>query len=209
MARILSLPWKPGIHIAFTGIDGSGKSTQAGKLTHHIQQKYGRAYLAEPRTDLTSQLLHILARQHGKTGRRQYFGDSLVDFSKAFDVVRDYYATVAPLLAAGMHIVEPRSIYCRIAMALGKSGSRDEKLDQVLAVIPPPDMLFWIDTDPKVALAGIQKRATDSEELDTLQQFSKAYRKMPETTNWIHIDGDETQGKIFNQIKKNADTLFA
>lgn len=209
MPKPLMLPWKQGIHIAFTGIDGSGKSTQAGRLTHHISKNYGRAYLAEPRTDLTSQLLHILAAQHGKAGRRQYFGSPLVDFSKAFDVVRDYYATVAPLLAAGMHVIEPRSIYCRIAMAFGKSGMRDEKLDQVLAIIPQPDMIFWIDMDPEVALARIEKRGTDSEDLSTLRQFSGAYRKIQEASSWVHINGNLSERKVFGLVKKNADKLFA
>jgi thymidylate kinase len=31
---------KRGYHISFTGIDGAGKSTQAGKLAFYLQQKY-------------------------------------------------------------------------------------------------------------------------------------------------------------------------
>ena len=94
-------------------------------------------------------------------------------------------------------------------MALGKSGKRDDKLDQVLAIIPKPDILFWIDTDPNVALSRMRKRGTDSEELSTLQQFHKAYSKIPEKADWVHIDGNLTQKKTFDAIRKNADTLFA
>ena len=208
MGRKPPVPWKVGLHIAFTGIDGAGKTTQAGKLAFHVQQTYGRTYLAEPRTDLISQLLHVLAWQNGQKGRREYFGNHIVDFSKAFDVVRDYYATIAPLLAAGMHVVEPRSIYCRSVMAFAMSGSRDQKTEQVLSIIPKPDLLFWIDTSPFVALARIRKRGTDDEKLATLQRFSRAYEGMPEPRDWIRINGDRTQKRIFNEIRKHTDTLF-
>lgn len=200
--------WKAGIHVAFTGIDGAGKTTQAGKLAHYIQQKYGRTYLAEPRTDLISQLLHVLAWQHGQKGRREYFGNHIVDFSKAFDVVRDYYATIAPLLAAGMHVVEPRSIYCRSVMAFAMSGSRDEKTEEVLSIIPKPNLLFWIDISPAIALTRIQKRGTDTETLENLRKFSGAYHKMPTSTDWVPIDSDRARNKVFNEIKKRVDPLF-
>ncbi len=208
MTNALSLPRKAGLHIAFTGIDGAGKTTQAGKLAFHINQKYGPTYLAEPRTDLISQMLHALAWQHGKTSRRKYFGNHAVDFSKAFDVVSDYYSTIRPLLASGMHVVEPRSIYCRIAMAFAMNGARDEKTEQVLAVIPKPDLLFWINTSPSVALARIQKRGVDIEKLSDLRRFSQAYHKMPESADWAHIQGDKSQKKLEGEIKKHTDALF-
>ena len=208
MTKGLLLPWASGLHIAFTGIDGAGKTTQAGMLAYHIQQRYGSTYLAEPRTDFISKLLHVLAQQHGKTGRREYFGHHVVDFAKAFDVVRDYYSNIAPLLAAGMHVVEPRSIYCRTVMALAMSGARDTKTEQVLALIPKPDLLFWIDTDPPVALERVEKRGIDVEKLEDLQRFSDAFHKMQPSTDWIRLDGNATRKKIFNEIKKRVDTLF-
>ena len=207
MSESIYLP-KKGFHIAFTGIDGAGKSTQAGRLTHHIQTMYGRAYFAEPRTDLISQLLHTLAHQHGQTGRRAYYGNHVVDFSKAFDVVRDYYSTIAPLLSGGMHVIEPRTVYCRIAMALAMEGARDKKTEEVLATIPRPDLLFWIDTDPTVALARINKRGIDTDRLGNLQSFSQAFRQMPESESWIRLNGNLLPGKIFHQVKKHLTVLF-
>jgi len=209
MKNTLPLPGKTGLHIAFTGIDGAGKTTQAGKLAFHIKQKYGPTYLAEPRTDLVSQMLHVLAWKHGQTSRREYFGDHIVDFSKAFDVVRDYYSTVAPLLASGMHVVEPRSIFCRIAMAFAMNGARDKKTEQVLSVIPKPNLLFWVDTNPSVALARIQRRGIDTEKLEDLRRFSRAYHKMPESADWVQIQGDKAQKTLEKEIRRHVDDLFA
>jgi thymidylate kinase len=203
-----SLPWASGLHIAFTGIDGAGKTTQAGKLAYYIQSQYGPTYLAEPRTDFISKLLHVLAWQHGKTSRREYYGHHVVDISKAFDVVRDYYANIAPLLAAGMHVVEPRSVYCRSAMALAMSGNRDEKTEQILALVPKPDLLFWIDTDPSTALSRVEQRGIDVEKLDDLQRFSNAFQAMSKSHNWVRIDGNLARTKIYSAARKYTDKLF-
>lgn len=203
-----SLPWTPGLHVAFTGIDGAGKTTQAGKLAYYFQKKYGPTYLAEPRTDFVSKLLHTLAWQHGRVGRREYYGHHAVDFAKAFDVVRDYYANIAPLLAAGMHVIEPRSVYCRTAMALAMSGVRDEQTEQVLALIPKPRLLFWIDTTPSTALVRVQRRGTDVEKLDDLQRFSQALHTMSGLENWIRINGNLPPGKVFEKIRRYVDESF-
>lgn len=208
MTENLSLPWSRGRHIAFTGIDGSGKTTQAGKLAYYVQQKFGPTYLAEPRTDLVSKLMHVLAFQHGKAGRREYFGHHVVDFSKAFDVVRDYYSTIAPLLAAGMHVVEPRGIPCRTAMALAMSGERDVKTEQVLAVIPKPDLLFWVNTDPSVAFSRVEERGIDVEKLEDLQRFREAFATMYPSSEWIQLDGDQAEDEVFDIVKRHVDTMF-
>lgn len=198
-----------GVHLAFTGIDGAGKSTQAGYLALHMSTKYGPTYFAEPRTDLVSKLLHRLAWQHGQTSRRKYFGDHVVDFSKSFDVVRDHFSTLEPLLIAGMHVVEPRSVPCRTAMALAMSGTRDEKTEQVLSLIPKPDLLFWIDTDPELALERVKRRGIDSENLHDLQLFHAAYHQMPESSNWVRIDGNQSENEVAEQVRCHVDRFLS
>jgi dTMP kinase len=207
MTLALLLGLKPCCHIAFTGIDGAGKSDQAAMLAFYIQQTYGQSYLAESRTDLVSQALHALAARHGMS-RREYFGHERVDFAKSFDVVSNFFATLQPLLTAGMHVVEPRSVYCRSAMALGMAGARDEKTEEVLSLVPQPDLLFWIDTSPEIALKRIERRGRDSEKLEDLRRFSEAYRQMPESAGWIRINGNSTRAKIHKEIKKHVDALF-
>jgi dTMP kinase len=200
---------KRGKHIQYTGIDGAGKSTQAGKLTYYLLKKYGPTYLAESRTDFISKLMHTLAWQHGRTDRRTYYGDHVVDFAKAFDVIRNHNTEIEPLLAAGMHVVEPRSIYCRTAMALAMTGKRDEKTEQLLELIPKPNLLVWIDTDPRVALERVQKRGIDVEKLEDLEKFSSALRAMPPSQKWVRIDGNMSRQKIFLETRKHADILFS
>ncbi len=209
MTKVLSVPWKQGVHFGFTGIDGSGKSTQAGHLAFYMKKRFGPTYLAEPRTDMISQLLHSLAWHHGKVGRRKYYGNRMVDFAKSFDVVRDYQTTLVPLLSAGTHVVEPRSVFCRSAMAFAMNGERDIKTEEVLGLIPKPDLLFWLDTKPDIALERINRRAIDCETLRDLQLFYDAYHKIPESRNWIHIDGNAEELAIAEQIRKHVDAFFA
>lgn len=206
--RRTKMTLKPGTHFAFTGIDGAGKSTQAGFLAKHIRDNFGPTYLFEPRTDLVSQLLVNLAWQYGGTGRRKYFGDYAVDLSKAFDVIRDHFGMEAPLLAAGMNVVTPRSSYCRLATAIGMSGGRDKRIEQVLDLIPRPDLLFWIDVDPAVAFQRITARGIDTEDLEFLQAFCGALRTMPESKDWVRIDGNKRIEEISDEIKKYVNDFF-
>lgn len=199
---------KPGAHFAFTGIDGSGKSTQAGLLAKYVRDNFGPTYLSEPRTDLISQLMVDLAWQYGRVGRREYFGDYAVDFAKAFDVIRDHFGTAAPLLAAGMHVISPRSSYCRLATSIGMGGGRDNRIEQVLGVIPRPDLLFWIDVDPAVAYQRITARGIDAEDFDFLQAFCGALRSMPEATDWVRIGGDRRVEQISDEIKEHVSDFF-
>jgi thymidylate kinase len=149
-----------------------------------------------------------LAWQHGRVGRREYFGDYAVDFAKAFDVVRDHFGTAVPLLAAGMHVVTPRSAYCRLATSIGMGGFRDKRIEQVLSLIPDPDLLFWIDIEPELALARITARGIDSEDLDFLRAFCFALRGMPEARGWIRIDGDQAIQQVSQEIREHVRQFF-
>lgn len=198
----------PGAHFGFTGIDGAGKSTQAGYLAKHVRDNFGPTYLFEPRTDLVSQLMVNLAWQYGRVGRRKYFGDYAVDFAKAFDVIRDHFGTAAPLLATGMHVITPRSAYCRLATSIGMGGARDERVEQVLGLIPKPSLLFWIDVDPIVAFQRIAARGIDTEELSFLEAFCGALRSMPESKDWIRIDGGKPIEAIAQEIREHVNSFF-
>ena len=199
---------KTGTHFVFTGIDGAGKSTQAGLLAKYVRDNFGPTYLSEPRTDLISQLMVVLAWQYGRMDRREYFGHYAVDFAKAFDVVRDYFGTPAPLLAAGMHVIEPRSSYCRLATSIGMYGKRDERIAHVLGLIPKPNLLFWLDTEPDVAFQRITARGIDTMDLDFLEVFCSALRSMPEAKNWVRIDGNRGIEEISREITEHVAEFF-
>lgn len=199
---------KLGSHFAFTGIDGAGKSTQAGLLAKFVRDNFGPTYLFEPRTDLVSQLMVDLAWQYGRTGRREYFGHYAVDFAKAFDVIRDHFGTAAPLLAAGMHVISPRSSYCRLATAIGMSGERDKRIEQVLGLIPKPDLLFWLDVDPEVGFQRITARGIDAEDFEFLQAFCGALRGMSERTAWIRIEAARRVEEISEEIRRHVCDYF-
>lgn len=206
MVRSLS-PLQRGVHIAFTGIDGAGKSTQAGLLSHYIRTKHGATYLSEPRTDLVSQLLHSLAHQHGRVGRREYFGNFTVDFSKSFDVVREHFSTIEPILVSGMHVIEPRSVYCRIATSIGMSGKRDKKIDHVFSLVPVPRLIIWLDVNPQIASERVRARGADIESLDSLQRFAKGYMKIKERNSWARIDGNASVEEVFLKVRKVVEAV--
>lgn len=131
-----------------------------------------------------------------------------MDFAKAFDVIRDHFGTAAPLLAAGMHVISPRSSYCRLATAIGMSGGRDKRIEQVLGLIPKPDLLFWLDVDPELAFQRITARGIDAEDLDFLVAFCGALRSMPEANGWIRINGARGVEEVAKEIRGRVGDFF-
>ena len=89
------------------------------------------------------------------------------------------------------------------------AGERDEKTEQLLTLIPNPDLIFWIDTDPNVALGRVEKRGIDVEKLEDLVKFSSAFRSMAPSQKWVRVDGNMTRQKIFLEMRKHVDALFS
>ncbi len=94
-------------------------------------------------------------------------------------------------------------------MAFAMTGERDEKTEQLLDLIPKPDLLLWVDTDPQIALGRVQKRGIDIEKLDDLEKFSEALRAMYPSQSWLRIDGNAAQQRIFLEIRKCVDGIFS
>jgi len=191
---------RPGLHIAFTGIDGAGKSTQAAKLAKFLRDNYGPTYFFESREDLVSQLTTGLAWRYGQCERREYYGHFALDLAKSFDVVREYFSVAAPLLAAGMNVVSPRSVYCRLGLSIGLSGIRDERIVQVLSLVPEANLTIWLDIDPKFAMLRIAERGTDEEDITYLRAFQGALATMAESAEWTRVDAGRDSELVFKDI---------
>jgi thymidylate kinase len=155
---------RSGVHIAFTGTDGSGKSTQAGLLTRRLNEGGAQAYLAEAKDDFAFQVLRRVTGAADSVGVRRELGNDVVNVVAALDTLRDHARTTAPLLAAGIHVVSPRSMYCRLAVGFA-FGTRDlGPTRQILALADPPDLVFWLDVPAGEAVRRVASRGRDREE---------------------------------------------
>jgi dTMP kinase len=195
-----------GAYLALAGIDGSGKSTQAGYLRKRLADAGYAAYLMEGKEDFVVPTMTSIALRQGYPGPRPLFGDEAVDLVKAFDTLRDYSHMVAPLRSSGMVVVQPRSGYCRVALAEA-FGSRNVALvEAVTHFAGEPDLVLWIDVPAEVAVRRIEARGIDSEDPEMLHRFREAMVRLSRRYPWVQIDGtasvDEVREEVWSAVER-------
>ena len=165
--------------VVLDGIDGCGKTTQAGRLARALSDETGKEtlHLREPgSTHLGEALRSILLTP----GRELSPAVEALLFTAARRQMLE--ETVAPALARGAHVVverfHPSTIaYQGFAGGLGEEAVRE--LLEAFASSPRPDLVIVLDLAPEVA-AGRRSPAADRIEakgLDFQRRVAEGFRR--------------------------------
>lgn len=202
---------KKGVLIAFEGIDGSGKSSQASLLKDWIEMKRD-AYLTEWNS---SEWIHDIIKEAKKKDLLTPLTFSLIH---ATDFADRYERYILPMLKSGFVVICDRYIYT----AYVRDTVRGVKLDWVKKLYSfaiKPDVTFYIRVQPEVALERIKKskRKIKPQEagadifpgLPPEEGFLKyqtliveMYDKIAKDENFVIIDGNKTPKEIQMEIRK-------
>lgn len=192
-----------GLHIAFAGTDGSGKSSQAGRLTKALNDEGLQAYLCESKEEFAVRTLTTVAAAHGTCSPREYFGNEAVDVSKALDTLRDRIMLIQPLCQRGAIAVVPRSSYCRIALAKAMGNGDTAKLEAIVTASGEADVTLFLDVPPAVAHARIERRGIDSEDLSMLTAFHGELSRLADRDSLVRIDGTASPDEIAGEVRRS------
>jgi len=202
---------KKGVLIAFEGIDGSGKSSQASLLKDWIEMKRD-AYLTEWNS---SEWIHDIIKEAKKKDLLTPLTFSLIH---ATDFADRYERYILPMLKSGFVVICDRYIYT----AYVRDTVRGVKLDWVKKLYSfaiKPDVTFYIRVQPEVALERIKKSkrkikpqeagADIFPELSPEEGFLKyqtliteMYDKIAKDENFVIIDGNKPPKEIQMEIRK-------
>jgi dTMP kinase len=163
---------KPGFLVAFEGIDGAGKTTQAHFLQEAIQEKGVPAIRTkEPTTGQYGQIL----RDSALTGRLS------ADEELEFFIMdrREHVSTkIQPALDGGQVVIIDR-YYFSTAAYQGCRGLDPAKLTaRNEEFAPEPDLLLLLDLEPRIGLERIRTRgdrANHFEKTDTLTRAREIF----------------------------------
>ena len=193
--------------IAFEGIDGSGKSTQAAMLVKWLEASSGRevVFSKEPTNGPWGMKLRLsfVTKRLGPEEELECFVNDR----------REHVAQlVAPALARGAIVVIDRYYYSTVAYP-GPRGLDPAGVLQLNASLAPrPRAVFLGDLDPQVALERISARAGGRDLLENLEEQLKvreAFLSLAKSQgNFVLIDGRQSVEQMHAQIVGEAKKLF-
>jgi len=202
---------KTGCYIAFAGIDGSGKTTQAALVSDLLAHRGVSNTLREGKEDFVISASTALAERYGCTSGRDYLGEEGYLFCLSFDVLREVTKNMS-LAQQGAVVIASRSPFCRIAGAMRRQVPNVGKAEQIMLCRGTPDLLIWLDTDPEIARQRIEQRSFEAPPIDILVRYRDAFSRLLSNYDHVTIQDHGTEPAILTQriasliMKKLADS---
>jgi dTMP kinase len=182
---------KPGLLIAFEGLDQSGKQTQAERLKAEVEKRGRTAVLL----DFPSYETHIGKEiDEGLHGGRDYGPDTM----QLLYVANRYEKKpeIERLLADGVIVICDR--YMASSIAYGEAQGLDGAwLRDVQKYLPAPALTILLDIAPETA-SGRKTTNRDKYERDLalLSRVRESYRRQAEAPGWLCLDGARAKDTV-------------
>jgi dTMP kinase len=217
MAKYKSKHGYEGFLIVIEGTDGSGKSTQIGRLKRWIEdQSYG-VMVSEWKTS------KFIADAINDAKERNLLNATTFSLLYAADFADRLEQVIIPALKAGFVVILDRYIYTAYARDVVR-GHDIEWLKNLYDYAPEPDMVFYLD----VPVETLLKRIIGTTGLDywesgrdiglsndfytSFQIYQnkciEEYRKMIDEYDFISIDGTLSEKEIHKKIISHVKNLL-
>ncbi|MBN1291243.1 MAG: dTMP kinase [Candidatus Latescibacteria bacterium] len=197
-----------GFLITFEGIDGSGKTTQAELLYKYlINQGYIVQLLREPGGTLIGERIRSILLDSSLTEMKPYTELFLYLAAR----VQICFQHISPALDRGEIVVMDRFFDSSTAyqgFARGLGSETVEYLNSIATGGIIPDVTFFIDCDPEIALARISAYPDrlESEGITFMSRVRDGFLKLCalHSTRFIRINGElsipDMQALIVNEV---------
>jgi len=193
---------KKGLHIGFTGIDGTGKSTQAALLCGWLSEQGIHCILREGKRDFVSEMSSTLAREKGINSGREYLGEDLYMVAFSFDLLREILLDVKPFITTGAVVVSARTQFCRLAGGMLRGCRSIQFATEIALLGGKPDLLLWLDVPAEVAYQRVIERGVDFDDLIFLREYRDAFTTLLQSYNHVHIDATGSVQKVQQEIRQ-------
>ncbi len=206
-----------GLLIAFEGIDGSGKSSQALLLKDWMSRRRF-TFLTEWNS---SEWIHDIIKEAKKKNLLTPLTFSLIH---ATDFADRYEKYILPMLRLGLAVICDRYIYTAYARDTVRGVSL-EWVKKLYSFARRPDLVFYIRVPPEVALERLlrsrrQVKPTEAgadvfPDLPPEEGFIKyqsaileAYDKVAKEEGFVVIDGTKDPREVQGEIRKRVMELW-
>ncbi len=196
-----------GLLVAFSGVDGAGKTSQAAALTARLADAGYCAYLDEFNENFAYFALKSVAVRHGRPDIRELFGAENVEAALTMERIRCYSTSVA-LARQGAIVVCPRSPWDRIAAATILGSTDTDFVRTALEFCEPPDLHIFLRVSSETAMQRIAARGTDREDPDTIARYARALDELAAELGTIVIDAEPPFAELQSQIWGHVESLL-
>lgn len=179
--------------IVLAGIDGAGKSTAGRLLGRRLTSAGYPAVLA--RNPCGRSTLAAWSRRLGITVPAGLLDAVETGIRCANVLVSQLRAATFPGI-----VIMDRHLYCQLALKRVKGLDHGRMLPWLLRILPHPDVVFYLEVPAETALARIMERATDTEDLESLRTFDRAYRVLEDFDSFVRIDAGTFSGQIVEDL---------
>jgi len=185
------------LFVVFEGIDGSGTSTQAKLLAKNLQERQIETFsTAQPSGFPTGKLVREILQ--GKTG----VPPAALQLLFCADRAGQLESEIQPALRDGKVVVCERYFFS--TLAFGALACDPDWLESVCRIFPQPDLTFFLQIDPAVAVQRIAGRG-ESRELferqETLQGVAQNFQNIfANRENVVIFNAHESAEKIAHGV---------
>jgi dTMP kinase len=177
-----------GLLIAFEGIDGAGKTTQATILAKYLES-FGVQVVSskEPTNGPWGKAIRESA-----TSRRMPLSEELRHFIE--DRKEHVRELIAPALAKGKTVILDRYFYSTVAYQGARGNGVEQLIADMLEIAPVPDAVILLDIDPEIGRSRISNGRNETpnkfEQLSNLKKAREIFLRLAKSrTEVILIDG--------------------
>jgi dTMP kinase len=194
------------LFIAFEGLDGGGKSTQARLLAEALRQRgYAVTETREPGGTALGEGIRGLLLEPDAPPATPLAAAFLLSAARA-QLVSE---VIAPALARGEVVIADRFADSTVAYQAFGYGLDQEGMVRLVAIATGglrPDVVVYIDVEPGVGLQRVEARGAgnrfDAETLAFHRRVRQGYRQLAalEPGRWVTVDGAESPDLVHRAV---------
>ncbi len=191
----------PAMFIVLEGIDGTGKTTIATKLTEEISGLGYEVYLTqEPtRTWLGKDVRRAIEEE--KNG----FTQALLFFADRADHIEELRRNADKIIICDRYVY---STFAYQGVQLQESMPLSDAIEWFEGIYEPmrfdPDIVILITVDPKEGLSRIhdRERKEKFEKIEFLNAVQNAFMYLAERYNFVVVDGNRNMDEVYSEVRQ-------
>ena len=188
----------PATMVVLLGIDGSGKTTAAKQVARELRTAGFVARYFENAGGRPP--LNFLARRLGYVDAVEWLGLSRFE---TVEMHLRHWAMRRTLRwlkrGAGRVAVCDRWTYCQYAV-MGARSSDPSRARRLYRHLPDPDVVWFLETDPRVAQLRVEARGKDTETIEHLRAYDAAYRSLAEFSSFERVDANGASESVVGAV---------